>query len=371
MKCASGVPTAPGGDDGARVPDGEGRALKTAGKQADDSDMPHTRTRRTVLTTGTLLGAGALLGAAPADATGRVLAERRLNDRLVELTVDSPALGSRSTVALLTPRGWDRRRPGDRWPTLYLFAGGDGDHTTWTNLFRVQDLAQLRDVLVVMPSMPLFGFWTDWWNHGKGGAPRVRTYFLREVLPLVEHSYGAGPDRAAAGESQGGFGALGLAARLPGLFGAVAAFGAPVHPVRHPEMWLSGAEFVGVDGYAIFGDPWKQWKTWLDWDPHHHAQSLRHTHVYLASGDGTPGPFDSDEPDPHIPGTEKWVALADKGVVSVTEAVCGEETRMLSDRLTALGAPATTHIYPGGHTGTYGYRELRHALPMLTTALRR
>ncbi|MEK8145959.1 hypothetical protein NKH18_46350 [Streptomyces sp. M10(2022)] len=35
------------------------------------------------------------------------------------------------------------------------------------NLFEVQDLAELRDVLVVMPGMPLFGFWTDWWNHGR------------------------------------------------------------------------------------------------------------------------------------------------------------------------------------------------------------
>ncbi|MEK8145960.1 hypothetical protein NKH18_46370 [Streptomyces sp. M10(2022)] len=59
-----------------------------------------------------------LLGEDLAGATGKVLAERRLNDRLVELTVSSPALGGRSTVALLTPRGWGRRRPGDRWPTL-------------------------------------------------------------------------------------------------------------------------------------------------------------------------------------------------------------------------------------------------------------
>lgn len=48
-----------------------------------------------------------------------------------------------------------------------------------------------------------------------------------------------------------------------------------------------------------------------------------------------------------------------------------EETRMLSDRLTSLGAPVTTHLYAGGHTGTYGHPERRRALPMLTAALRR
>ncbi|MFC8077874.1 alpha/beta hydrolase [Streptomyces sp. NPDC057307] len=332
--------------------------------------MSYAYSRRTLLAGAVSLGAGgtALPGPSSAGAAERVVGQRRLGERLVELTFDSPALGALATVALLTPRGWDRRRPGDRWPTLYLLAGGDGDQSTWTTLFRVQDLPELRDVLVVMPGMPLFGFWTDWWNHGDDGPPRVRTYFLREVLPLMEREYGAGPRRAAAGESQGGFGALGMAARIPGLFGAVASFGAPVHPVRHPEMWLSGAKFVGIDGYQVFGDPWKQWQVWLDWDPYHHAEGLRRTPVYLASGDGTPGPLDGPDPDPHIPGTEKWAALADPGVVSLTEAVCADEARLLARRLTSLNAPVTTHFYPGTHSGTYGHRELRHALPMLLKA---
>ncbi|MFD8936391.1 alpha/beta hydrolase [Streptomyces sp. NPDC059578] len=332
--------------------------------------MSYAHTRRAVLAGAAALGTTGSSWPRPAPVgSARIVGERRVDERLVELTVDSPALGDRSTVALLTPRGWDRRRPEDRWPTLYLLAGGDGDHTTWTTLFRVQDLHELQDVLVVMPGMPSFGFWTDWWNHGERGAPRVRTYFLREVLRLVEGEYGADQQRAAAGESQGGFGALGMAARVPGLFGAVAAFGAPVHPIRHPEMWLSGAKSAGVDGYAVFGDPWEQWKLWLDWDPYHRAEGLRRTPVHLACGDGTPGPLDGREPDPHIPGTEKWAALADPGVVSLTEAVCAEEARLLAGRLASLGAPVTTHLYPGTHGGTYGHRELRRALPMLLDAL--
>ncbi len=162
-----------------------------------------------------------------------------------------------------------------------------------------------------------------------------------------------------------------MAARVPGLFGAVASFSAPCHPIRHPEIWLSGARYLGVDGYAIFGDPWEQWQVWLDWDPWHRAGGLRRTPVYLAAGDGTPGPLDSDEGEVHIPGTEKWIALFPDDVVSVTEAACGFEARALDRRLRALGAPVTTHIFPGTHTGTYGYRELRHALPMLLNALGR
>ncbi|MFF7311244.1 hypothetical protein [Streptomyces sp. NPDC008137] len=157
-----------------------------------------------------------------------------------------------------TPRGWDRRGPGERRPTLYLLAGGDGDHTTWTAKFRVQELAELRDVLVVMPGMPLFGFWTDWGNHGRQGSPRVRTDFLREVVPLVEREYGAGTRRAVAGESQG---ASAPWERLPG----------PRHVQRGRRVRITrapgpaprdvavGAKFVGVDGYAVFGDPWERY----------------------------------------------------------------------------------------------------------------
>ncbi len=234
-------------------------------------------------------------------------------------------------------------------------------------MFRVQELAELLDVLVVMPGMPLFGFWTDWWNHGRQGPPRVRTYFLREVVPLVERDYGAGTRRAAAGESQGGFGALGFTARIP------------VCSARWPP---SGPRCIR-SGTPRCGCPARNSWEWTvkpssgtrgssgryGWTgpvpprrgpaPHARLPRLRRR---------APGPLDGEGPDPRIPGTEKWVVLADDDVVS-TEAVCAEETRMLSARLKSLNTPVTTHIYPGTHTGTYGYRELRHALPMLLTAL--
>ncbi|MFJ7419668.1 alpha/beta hydrolase-fold protein [Streptomyces uncialis] len=111
----------------------------------------------------------------------------------------------------LTPDGWHARRPARRWPTLYLLPGGDGDHLPWTQDYGIQQLPALRHTLVVMPEMPLFGFCSDWWNHGAGGPPAVESFHLREVLPLMEREYGAGPRRAVAGQSQGGFGALSYA----------------------------------------------------------------------------------------------------------------------------------------------------------------
>ncbi|MFD5570668.1 alpha/beta hydrolase [Streptomyces cadmiisoli] len=167
----------------------------------------------------------------------RVLLAQDAGDRLVDLTIDSPALGRTATVRLLTPDGWEQRRPGQSWPTLYLLVGGDGNHKAWPEDYPVglTELHELRNVLVVMPEMPLFGFCTDWHNAGRGGPPAVESFHLKEVLPLLERHYGAGVRRAAAGESQGGFGALSYAGRHPGMFRAAASYSGFVHPLRHPH----------------------------------------------------------------------------------------------------------------------------------------
>ncbi|WP_253194764.1 alpha/beta hydrolase-fold protein [Streptomyces sp. MP131-18] len=333
--------------------------------------------RRRFMTAAAAFGGAAaavgLAGGARAAGRGgaRVARERRTGDRLVELTIDSPALGGQETVVLLTPRGWERRAAGRTWPVLWLLPGGDGDERIWTEQHLVQDIGELRDTLVVMPGMPLFGFYTDWWNGGAGGPPAVETFHLREVLPLLERDYGAGRARAVGGDSQGGFGALSYTARHPGLFRAAASYSGAVHPLAHPEVWLSGARYVGVDGTAIFGDPVAQRHVWEAHDPWYLADALRHTPVYLAAGDGTAGELDGPdpEPDPFIPGTEEWVERLPDDVISLTEAICGIETRALADRLIMRGTPVTAHFYPGTHGGTYGRRELRSSMPLLLRAL--
>ncbi len=147
------------------------------------SRTPHTIRRRTLMTTAmsaaVLAGAGSVAPAiakteAEAEVPQRgtraatvarekatVVEEKRVGRRLVDLTIQSPALGGKGEVRLLTPDGWDRRRPGQRWPVLYLLAGGDGDHLTFTRDYHVQDNPRLRDTLVVMPNMPFFGFYSE------------------------------------------------------------------------------------------------------------------------------------------------------------------------------------------------------------------
>ncbi|WP_052745379.1 alpha/beta hydrolase [Streptomyces sp. WM6386] len=176
---------------------------------------------------------------AEADAAAADGARSPLKNRSASVWSTSPSThlpwGAPGKVPLLTPDGWQDRRTGESRPTLYLLVGGDGNYKAWTEDYdsRIQGLPQLRDVLVVMPEMPLFGFCTDWFNGGRGGPPAVESFHLKEVRPLLEAHYGAGTRRAAAGESQGGFGALSCSARHPAFFRAAASYSGFVHPLRH------------------------------------------------------------------------------------------------------------------------------------------
>lgn len=100
-----------------------------------------------------LLLLAALLLAAPASARerARVVGERQVAGNIVELTVDSPALARTAKVRLITPRGWDRRRPGQRWPVLYLLHGCCDTPDSWTRETDVEQWRELRDVLVITP----------------------------------------------------------------------------------------------------------------------------------------------------------------------------------------------------------------------------
>ncbi|MCX2968626.1 MULTISPECIES: alpha/beta hydrolase [Streptomyces] len=338
--------------------------------------------RRRVLASFAALGALApagLAGAAPVP-TGagprqpRVVGEERTGDRITDLTLDSPALGGTAAVRLLTPRGWHRRRHhAAHWPTLYLLPGGDGDHLSWTRHHGIHRLADLRDTLVVMPDMPLYGFYTDWWDHKAGGPPKVATFHVGEVLPLMERHFGAGPRRAVAGESQGGFGALSYTARRPGLFRAAASYSGYVHPLQHPHTVRAGMTYLGMDWLALWGHPVRQRHIWQAHDPAHLAHRLRGVPVHLSCGDGRLGPLDppGTEPDEDVPGLEDPENPFPDDVYSPTEAVMREENETLAARLDRAGARLTTHFHSGTHDPAYWSREFRRSLPMLLRALHR
>ena len=284
-----------------------------------------------------------------------VVAQKQVGPRLVDLTIQSPALGRAAKVRLLTPDGWEQRRGGDRWPVFYLLHGCCETYESWTQETDIEELGQLRNVLVVMPEGGPVGWYSNWWNYGAGGPPAWETFHLRELRQVLERGYGAGHRRVIAGASMGGFGALSYAARHPDMFRAVASYSGVAHPLYpgFPEVLLFVLAQFGEDPLALWGDPVAQREIWQAHDPYYLTRLLRHTPVFLSVGDGTAGPFDP-------PGT-----------IDELEAKLSLQNQALVARLEQVGVPLRTDFYgPGTHTWPYGERELHRSLPMLLGALR-
>ncbi|MBM7786592.1 alpha/beta hydrolase [Tenggerimyces flavus] len=299
------------------------------------------------------LGLVAPATAAPAKDRARVVKEEWVAERQLDLTVDSPALGKAVKVRLLTPDGW-RKGTHKSWPTFYLLHGCCGDYTSWTALTDVAETKALRKTLVVMPEAGNVGWYSDWWNGGNGGTPKWETFHLTELRRLLEREYGAGHKRVVAGLSMGGFGALSYAARHPGKFRAAASYSGVVNPIHDAQFVLNLNAAFGEDPLALWGDPIKQRRIWNAHDPLHLARKLRHTPVFLASGNGQPGPFDDPNRQPDALEQELW-----------------EQNVLVAKRLKELRAPLVTDLYgPGTHSWPYWERELHRSLPLLLGALR-
>lgn len=195
-----------------------------------------------------------LPGRPRADDGASVVAERPVAGRIVDLTVRSPVLGTTGRVRLLTPRGWSSRREGDHWPVLFLLPGCCDTYDSWTRETQVEDVPQLRNVLVVMPEAGAVGFYSNWRGDGNGVRPAWETFHLRELRQILERGYGAGKRRAVAGLSMGGLGAMAYAARHPGLFRAAASYSGLLHPLEDAQFYLNLFSAHTDDPLAIWGD---------------------------------------------------------------------------------------------------------------------
>ncbi|MFD1934276.1 alpha/beta hydrolase [Nonomuraea mangrovi] len=271
--------------------------------------------------------------------------ERRLDERRMELTIESAALEATTRVRLLLPKGWSRDA-GRTWPVLWLLHGGLDSYTSWTARTDVDRLTRDTGVIVVMPDGGRCGSYSDWWNDGEGGAPRWAGYHLKELLPLLESRYRAGGRRAIAGYSMGGQGAMLYAAE--GHFQAAASFSGAVDILQEgvPQAVMAGTTVgcFGTDWKRIWGDPDAQRDIWRAHNPYDQAGRLKGVRLYVASGTA-----------------EFWEDPA--------EHLAGKAGKAFAARLEELGIAVQTHFYRGRHDHAHWQRELHRAYPMLMRAI--
>ncbi|MDX6607372.1 MAG: hypothetical protein QOD14_1912 [Solirubrobacterales bacterium] len=290
----------------------------------------------------------ALLPAASANALD-VQSTVRLGPRLLDVTLSTPALSAPTHVRVLLPDGYrsDRRR----YSVLYLLHGAAGNYTSWTG--SALRMTKGLPLIVVTPDGGPAGFYSDWYNDGRGGPPMWETYHVGELIPWIDSRFrtkAVGRARAVAGYSMGGFGALSYAARHPGLFSIAASFSGPVDSNYAPFWPLFETQRTPSGDPAVWGPRDTQEARWRAHNPWDLAAQLRGTRVLLFTGNGQPGGAYGGGPDSFEAGIE-------------------QTNLSLNDRLNELGIPHVFVDRPGTHAAVYAKHDLAETLVYLMHVL--
>ena len=308
------------------------------------------------------LAAASIVGAiaAPARAADHdvtVLSSQQLDSRLVELELSTPALKAPTHVRVLLPEGY--AQSAERYPVLYLLHGAFGNDTDWTTTGDAEEITAGAPLIVVMPDGGQGGWYTNWVNRRAYGPPEWETYHVDELIPWVDDHYrtvAARDGRAIAGLSMGGFGAISYAARHADLFTWAGSFSGAVDITHNlPVVGVIALEAIADGGLPgdQFGNRLLNDANWHAHDPWVQAPNLRGMTLQLDTGNGTPGPLDSN-----------------KFNFDPVEEQVHEMSVSLHDRLVALGIPHIWDDYgPGTHTWPYWQRDLRQALPSVLATL--
>jgi S-formylglutathione hydrolase FrmB len=288
--------------------------------------------------------------------------------RALDLTFVSAALGGVAVhVAVLLPVGYDAHGR-TRYPVLYLLHGHGGSYRDWLD-HGADAVVGDAPLITVMPEGGYDGWYTDWFGSPLTSpsdiAPGWETFHIDELMPWIDAHYptvGNRQGRMIAGLSMGGYGAMSYAARHPELFGAAGSFSGAVdldldYPVGAiGEGMGSNLPDRRPPDVCVWGDPLTQDVIWQDHDPTPLAGNLHGVAVFVASGNGLPGRYDSaSSPDPNA---------------MLTEVGVDQMSRALVAALHGDGMQPATYFYGNGtHTWPYRMDDLRVFLPWARQAL--
>jgi putative tributyrin esterase len=133
--------------------------------------------------------------------------------KMVDVTFHSASLSRDMPYRVILPT---RVTPGQKFPVLYLLHGGGGGFRDWSNYSDIARYAE-QGLILVMPE----GNSSYYTNSADRPQDRYENYIVHDLIADVEQRLpvaGGRTQRAIAGVSMGGFGAVVLALKHPELF---------------------------------------------------------------------------------------------------------------------------------------------------------
>lgn len=299
----------------------------------------------------------------------RIVSVDRAGLQEERIVVYSSSMDRNIPLTVLRPK--DRAKPA---PTLYLLngAGGGEDDATWQQKTDYAKFFAGKHVNVVTPIGGAFSYYTDWEKDDPTlGRNKWQTFLTEELPPLLDkqlHSTGA---NAIAGISMAGTSVLNLAIAAPKLYRAAAAYSGCAR-TSDP---LGQAYIRTVVEDRGRGDVTNMWGPldgpgWRANDPYLNAAKLRGTKVYLTTGTGLPGEYDTlgarlINGDPAV--------LADQillgGAIEASVYSC---TQQMREALAREKVDTTVITRPAGtHSWEYWERDLHTTWPSIERDLNR
>ncbi|WP_372477361.1 alpha/beta hydrolase [Nocardia australiensis] len=289
------------------------------------------------------------------------------DDRSIRLSVYSAAMDKTIPV--------DVQRPADASvprPTLYLLngAGGGQDDASWVAKTDALNFLSDKNANIVQPIGGKWSYYTDWIQDDPAlGRNKWKTFFTEELPPLIDGALGTNGVNAIAGLSTSGTTVLALPIAKPGLYKAAAAYSGCAQtsdPVGAQFVKLTVETWGGGNTDNMWGPEGSP--EWAANDPYVNAESLRGVDLYVSSGNGLPGQYDTLNGEYALPGA---YGLANQILIGgVIEAGTNYCTHNLQNKLNQLGIPATFNFRDSGtHSWGYWNDELRNSWPTLAKGM--
>jgi S-formylglutathione hydrolase FrmB len=167
---------------------------------------------------------------------------------LRDVEFQSASLGRRMQYRVILPISVGR---GAKLPAVYLLHGGGGTYRDWSNDSDVAEFAE-RNLILIMPE----GDYSYYMNAVGHPPDRYEDYIVRDLLTDAEARFPIATgreNRAIAGVSMGGFGAITIAVKHPDLFVFAGGLSPAIDVARRPFSVRRVQQSRAFD--SIFG-PW-------------------------------------------------------------------------------------------------------------------
>jgi putative tributyrin esterase len=131
-----------------------------------------------------------------------------------DIVFQSVSLEREMHYRVLLPRSYEN---GGRFPVLYLLHGIYGDYKNWDTRTGLENYSKSVNVIIVMPDAD-----DSWYtNSATVPADKFEDYIVKDLIAEIDQKYRTihdGHQRAIAGLSMGGYGAVKLGVKYPELF---------------------------------------------------------------------------------------------------------------------------------------------------------